>query len=154
MGINALRVVKESLDSTNNVDNRRRKQLVCMHWWPDNKCKKGADECGFLHTYIPEKVPVCKTWARGFCPNFDSCKYRHPQQGENGATKKQEPCPYYERGFCKAGTRCPFLHEQSQVCENYLLGFCPQGPNCKFAHVKSMISPEALSLATLANFPP
>ena len=39
------------------------------------------------------------------------------------------------------------------MCENYLLGFCPDGPDCAAIHVKSLLSPQDLSLATLANFP-
>ena len=79
--------------------------------------------------------------------------YRHPKRGEADATKKQEPCPYFVRGFCKLGDRCPFLHEKKVVCENYMLGFCPLGPKCKYEHIASVINPEDITLKTLANFP-
>ena len=82
--------------------------------------------------------------------------YRHPQEPEPGVSKKQEQCPYYERGFCKLGlgpNNCQFWHRPEKVCLNYFLGFCPDGPNCKFTHVKSFIAPQDLSLRTIANFP-
>ena len=41
MGINALRAAWEALN-TREVDDRKRKQLVCMHWL-DGNCKKGDE---------------------------------------------------------------------------------------------------------------
>ena len=73
MGINALQKTIESLNAS-KVDDRKRKQLVCMHYL-DGNCKKGDEECGYLHTYIPDKVPVCRLWRRGMCPNPETCKY-------------------------------------------------------------------------------
>lgn len=69
--------------------------------------------------------------------------------------KKQEHCPYFQRGFCKLSFEyCPFYHDDSQrICVNYFLGFCPEGPNCPNEHVKSSLSPHDLSLSALAYFP-
>ena len=81
--------------------------------------------------------------------------YRHPDKPDDpGASKKQEQCPYYERGFCKLGRDCNYWHGMGdKVCINYALGFCPLGPNCHFTHVKNMIAPQDLSLNKMANFP-
>ena len=80
-----------------------------------------------------------------------------------GSTKKQEMCPYFERGFCKLGAECDFFHpfdqgngntDGTRICTNYMLGFCPAGPECKQGvHVRSMITPSDLQLAIIANFP-
>ena len=80
-----------------------------------------------------------------------------------GAKKKQEICPYYERGFCKVGNdQCGYDHPYdaedgadvpgTKVCVNYLIGFCPLGPECKYVHIKTMIAPEDLKLTSIGNF--
>ena len=76
--------------------------------------------------------------------------------------KKQEMCPYFERGFCKLGDdNCDFHHPFDQgdgpesgtrLCTNYTLGFCPQGPDCKFLHIKNMVSPQDMELTIIAKF--
>ena len=128
-----------------------------MHWLKQ-ACRKG-DSCEYLHRWIEDRIPICKFFQQnGHCHIQEQCVYRHPKPEDVGATKKQEPCPYFEKGFCKLGREhCLFWHghelEPQAVCENYLLGFCPDGPNCEAVHVRSLLSPQDLSLSTLANFP-
>lgn len=131
---------------------------MCVHWLK-KVCRKG-EQCEYLHLYVEEKIPICKFFKEnGHCyQELTQCVYRHPKEQESGASKKQEQCPYYERGFCKTGrTECKFWHgpenNYQKVCSNYALGFCPAGPNCKYVHVKSFIAPADLSLKRLANFP-
>ena len=95
--------------------------------------------------------------------------YKHPKPDEINnmmsigqiGSKKQEHCPYFERGFCKNGMDgCDFFHpydsgesSTTKICGNYLLGFCPKGPDCDRAHVRNMISPQDLELSIIANYP-
>lgn len=152
--INVVQAVAQSLNY--NVDESKRKQLVCIHWIK-NRCTRG-DDCDYLHVYIEEKVPVCRYQQQtGACHREAECVYRHPkpEDGGIGISKKQEVCPYYERGFCKAGLECPFLHDmqEKRICLNFALGFCPLGPECQDVHVKNLLSPRDLQLMVLANFP-
>ena len=153
-----LNAINQMLDSYNAESNEAKlKQKVCVHWLKNN-CRKN-DKCEFLHVYIEDKIPICKFFKeRGHCDQQETCVYRHPTQKDPGTSKKQEPCPYYERGFCKLGAQCNYGHGHEEdfqkVCLNYALGFCPDGPKCRFTHVKSMISLQHLSLQKLANFPP
>lgn len=154
--INEVAAVTESINY--QVDDSKRKQLVCVHWIK-NRCTRG-DECDYLHAYIEEKVPVCRFYQQnGHCHKEQECVYRHPKPEEGGAgtAKKSEACPFFERGFCKVGVfECQFLHEyvEKPLCQDFLLGFCPLGPQCPGYHLKSMLNPQQLQLAALANFPP
>ena len=38
-------------------DESKIKSKVCIHWYR-NACQKG-DQCGYLHRFDPEKMPVC-----------------------------------------------------------------------------------------------
>ena len=69
--------------------------------------------------------------------------------------KKQEVCPYYERGFCKLAGDCLFYNDATNqnLCRDYLLGFCPLGPKCDKYHMKGMLSPEDLNTMVIANMP-
>lgn len=40
------------------------------------------------------------------------------------------PCKYYNRGGCKNGGRCTYLH----VCKFFQAGKCKYGQNCKLNH--------------------
>lgn len=100
--INELSAIHTSL--TTHVDEQKRKQLVCVHWIKQ-KCVRG-DNCDYLHVYDEQKIPVCRFFQKdGHCPKENQCVYRHPNAEPGGTmggnSKKTEPCPYYERGFCK-----------------------------------------------------
>ncbi|KAM7367176.1 hypothetical protein PAMP_015099 [Pampus punctatissimus] len=43
---------------------------------------------------------------------------------------QKEPCRYYNRGGCRSGSRCPYLH----VCKYALKGNCRNGSDCKLKH--------------------
>ena len=139
--------VEQYLDSFHaKTNDAKRKQKVCVHWLK-KVCRKG-DGCEYLHCYIEEKIPICRFFKeRGHCDQQETCVYRHPTQKDDpGASKKQEQCPYHERGFCKLGKHeCTYWHgaedKLQRVCVNYALGFCPDGPKCRYTHVKTMISP-------------
>jgi len=118
-----------------HVDESKRKKTVCVHWLKGT-CKKN-DDCEFLHSYDPERIPPCKWWQKeGRCAKGEECYYRHISPMED---KKAEECPYYERGFCKGGNRCYFQHIYRKICEDYAYGFCPKGPECEKHHPKSVI---------------
>ncbi len=78
-----------------------------------------------------------------------------------GLPRQQEPCPYYERGFCKLhwAYQCQFIHRIEQgarieICPNYVIGFCPKGPSCGLLHLKGgVIADSDTTLKVLANFP-
>ncbi|MED6260726.1 hypothetical protein ATANTOWER_027357 [Ataeniobius toweri] len=42
----------------------------------------------------------------------------------------KQPCKYYNRGGCKDGARCSYLH----VCKYFLTGSCRYGSSCKLNH--------------------
>ena len=106
-----------SLNST--VQESKRKQSVCVHWMKD-ACKKGG-KCEFLHVFDEDKLPVCKFFQQtSQCQKGEQCPYKHPKPEEMatltsyGSKKKSEPCPYFERGFCKSGNNeCPYEHTYS-----------------------------------------
>eukprot|EP00823_Brevimastigomonas_motovehiculus_P008538 TRINITY_DN784_c0_g2_i2.p1 TRINITY_DN784_c0_g2~~TRINITY_DN784_c0_g2_i2.p1 ORF type:complete len:304 (+),score=26.25 TRINITY_DN784_c0_g2_i2:44-955(+) len=112
---------------------RSEKNTVCKHWLR-GLCKK-QDTCEFLHEYDLTKMPLCHFFATfGKCNNVD-CLFLHVKEDE-----KSKECPWYSRGFCKAGPSCKYMHVQKQACPQYLAGFCSEGPNCRLGHPKHEIS--------------
>jgi cleavage and polyadenylation specificity factor subunit 4 len=131
------------------VDVTKKKKTVCQHWI-NQLCQKGKN-CEFLHSYVMDKVPTCKSWStEGTCAKGNDCFYQHTQKMDS---KKTQSCPYYERGFCKLGPGCTFRHENKKFCTNYAIGFCPKGPNCELAHAQPVIMDSECKLSTLTNFP-
>lgn len=41
-----------------------------------------------------------------------------------------EPCRFYNKGFCRKGAQCDYLH----VCKFALRGSCRNGSNCRLSH--------------------
>jgi cleavage and polyadenylation specificity factor subunit 4 len=173
-GIKELQEIDESLNK--KADDDKRKQNVCIYWLAGN-CKKSDDTCDFLHSRVEEKISICKYFKEtGFCSKGDDCLFRHVLQdaSKRPATRGNEACPYYDRGFCiRGGAACKFKHSPNKsnlvlmphnlmysmyavpsqrICINYVAGFCPLGPECIYKHIKSVIGSETLS--SLANFPP
>ena len=148
-----------------HVDQSKIKTTVCIYYL-DDTCKKSAEECDFLHAYVPDKLPICKYGKE--CRKED-CKLRHPEP-EGGAYPRGAPnesCPYYERGYCSQGPLCRFYISHSLswmmmlnnmgggygICTDFMAGFCPKGPECKFKHLKSVVIDDQTSLKEIANFP-
>lgn len=103
--------------------------VVCKHWLRA-LCKKGTG-CEFLHEYDLSKMPTCQFFTKyGECSNPE-CLYRHVNMEE-----QRMDCPYYARGFCKAGPECMYRHVKKDVCVNYLAGFCKNGKECPNGHPK------------------
>ncbi|XP_035852170.1 uncharacterized protein si:ch211-244b2.4 isoform X1 [Sander lucioperca] len=44
--------------------------------------------------------------------------------------QRKEPCKYYNKGSCRDGGRCPYLH----ICKYALTGSCRYGSKCKLNH--------------------
>lgn len=47
------------------------------------------------------------------------------------------PCREFNKGTCKAGTNCKYLHvkvDPNQPCEYFLKGSCRDGDNCLYSH--------------------
>lgn len=75
-----------------------------------------------LHGIAQEKVKVCSFYGRpSGCRSGDGCKYLHVPvdsvslsqaeiQIQLSNSKRNEPCVFFARGRCKAGTKCAFLH--------------------------------------------
>jgi len=106
----------------------RRNIVVCKHWLR-SLCKKG-ESCEFLHEMNASRMPTCWFFMKfGECVNGDECIYQHIDP------ERQRPeCPWYNRGFCRAGPHCRFKHVRKAVCQLYLNGFCPAGLNCTNGH--------------------
>ncbi len=88
----------------NSINESKKHTVVCTHWLR-NLCKKG-ENCEFLHTFDPTKMPICKYYQNGNCKN-ENCQYLH-----RDPRIKATDCPYFERGFCKNGRSCKNAHKQ------------------------------------------
>mmetsp|Transcript_22202 Transcript_22202/g.75399 ORF Transcript_22202/g.75399 Transcript_22202/m.75399 type:complete len:172 (-) Transcript_22202:847-1362(-) len=76
-------------------------QTVCRYWLR-NLCMKG-NSCSFLHQYDPDKMPICRFFAKyGECKEID-CPYSHASEGI-------KDCNMYKLGFCIHGPNCLFRH--------------------------------------------
>ena len=85
-------------------DNKHKnfRQTVCIHWLND-RCMKG-DQCGFLHCFDKERMPVCKFFMKkGEC-HEEGCPFKH----EYEAIKV---CNMYRLGFCIHGPNCRYRHD-------------------------------------------
>mmetsp|Transcript_22201 Transcript_22201/g.75397 ORF Transcript_22201/g.75397 Transcript_22201/m.75397 type:complete len:172 (-) Transcript_22201:950-1465(-) len=77
------------------------KKTVCRYWLR-NLCMKG-NSCSFLHQYDPDKMPICRFFAKyGECKEID-CPYSHASEGI-------KDCNMYKLGFCIHGPNCLFRH--------------------------------------------
>ena len=62
-----------------------------------------GDNCGFLHEYDVNKMPVCHTLLKyGVCKEPD-CPYKH-------SLDDIKECNMYKLGFCVYGPSCRFKH--------------------------------------------
>ena len=109
---------------------------------------------GFVWLPRPAIHSSYAVMTEGICQKGSDCVYRHINPTQN---KGSEECPYYERGFCKFGVTCGFIHTPKYICEDYMYGFCPKGPECELyhqkVHIKSVIADNETTLKILANFP-
>jgi len=104
--------------------------VVCKHWLR-GLCKKGNDQCEFLHEYDLTKMPPCHFFINfGKCSNPE-CPFLHVKPED-----RAKDCAWYARGFCKHGPNCRNRHVRAVACGKYLAGFCPDGPNCTSGHPK------------------
>eukprot|EP01024_Parvocaulis_polyphysoides_P054269 TRINITY_DN5472_c0_g1_i1.p1 TRINITY_DN5472_c0_g1~~TRINITY_DN5472_c0_g1_i1.p1 ORF type:complete len:247 (-),score=30.71 TRINITY_DN5472_c0_g1_i1:36-776(-) len=77
------------------------RKTVCTYWLK-GLCMKG-EQCGFLHQYVPERMPVCKTLQKhGSCKDPD-CPFKHDLDEIN-------ECNMYRLGFCIYGPNCRYRH--------------------------------------------
>ena len=64
---------------------------------------------------------------------------------KKGGNRSSELCRDYQRGHCKRGTLCPFVHKElppeerearfgSEICRDYQRGPCPRGSRCPYIH--------------------
>ena len=60
-----------------------------------------------------------------------------------GGSKKQEMCPYFERGFCKLGAECDFFHANADRVAVPLTG--PGGKIAVFETRKTGRIPDGVS---------
>ena len=69
---------------------------------------------------------------------FDAVKHTEMKRIEKNKQKKSKTkCRYYNRGYCKEGESCDFLHP-SEVCQEYVYnGSCPQRNRCQQRHPQS-----------------
>lgn len=79
-------------------------QTVCTYWLK-NLCMKG-DQCGFLHQFDPERMPVCRSMIKfGECKERD-CPFKH-------TTDEIKECNMYKLGFCIYGPMCRYKHKKA-----------------------------------------
>ena len=65
---------------------------------------------------------------------LEALKNEELKRFETKQKKKQLKCRYYNRGFCKAGEGCSFIHP-NDVCQEYTLsGTCSSGRGCWKRH--------------------
>jgi hypothetical protein len=73
---------------------RNYRRTVCTYW-VRGLCMKG-ENCGFLHQFDPQRMPVCRTLLKfGACKEPD-CPYKH-------TTEDIKECNMYMLGFCIYG---------------------------------------------------
>lgn len=117
----ANRGLKELIDIENSIQNKQDetkiKQRVCI-FYLQGTCRYSDEDCSFLHQNDDSKLSICKFFKEhGYCHRMDTCPYRHPQaDGQNmgiaPSGNMQEPCPYYDRGFCHKGPDCRFMKHE------------------------------------------
>ena len=68
---------------------------------------------------------------------LDAVKHAEMIRMENKQKKSKTKCRFYNRGYCKEGEACDFLH-QSGVCQEYLCnGSCSRRNQCSQRHPQS-----------------
>ena len=83
------------------VSKRNFRQTVCRHWLR-GLCMKG-DNCGFLHEFDQNRMPVCRFYAKyGECREPD-CVFKH-------STDDVKECNMFKLGFCIHGPNCRYKH--------------------------------------------
>ncbi|XP_014911379.1 uncharacterized protein LOC106961837 [Poecilia latipinna] len=61
---------------------------------------------------------------------FESESEQESDSEDDSQIYTKQPCRYYNRGGCKDGARCSYLH----VCKYFLTGSCRYGSSCKLSH--------------------
>lgn len=112
-------------------------------------CKKG-NECEFPHILVNQEA----TAPAPVPPLFQALFQAHDQdqtpvqvqdvanQGQNPKKNQQKECAFFQKGTCRNGANCEFLHVvrneseplKQKQCAFFLKGTCRNGPNCEFAH--------------------
>ena len=83
------------------VSKKNYRQTVCRHWLR-GLCMKG-DQCGFLHQFDQNRMPVCRFFARfGVCREPE-CVFKH-------STEEVKECNMFNLGFCIHGPLCRYKH--------------------------------------------
>ena len=123
---------------------------------------------------------ACRAFQKGDCRRGDTCPYLHikaqapaasapapspaPSQataaGGGSAFNEEEVCRAFQKGDCRRGDKCPYLHGKAQapspasapapsaagggkssttaeVCRAFLQGTCRRGDKCPYLHEKS-----------------
>ncbi|XP_048107120.1 uncharacterized protein LOC125299746 isoform X1 [Alosa alosa] len=66
-----------------------------------------------------------------FNEGYDSYDNSYSQQMAPSAHQRMEPCRFYNRGRCRNGDNCSYLH----VCRFSWIGSCRYGNSCQLRHV-------------------
>lgn len=82
-------------------------------------------------------------------------------QGTNGVSKKTPkikgrpiprlPCFSFEKGYCKNGNNCSYIHDQQlkfKPCKSFSEGTCRAGNNCTYSHIDLNRSTELCRFVT------
>jgi hypothetical protein len=69
------------------------------------------EKCNQLHKLVGEVFEFVKTGAK---------------QAFEQNLKKEKRCKYQNRGFCKEGSRCIFVHYKEVCSQHNAYGSCPQ----------------------------
>lgn len=128
-------------------------------------CTKGVD-CSFSH-----ELPVCQHFLKNSCIYGDECWKLHPKaekaahkviekkvaqvptkHSDNYNSSQRGPCPFYDEGYCKYGSKCYNVHKKANIapkvkktnaviedqktviCEHFQRGVCAYGDECWKVH--------------------
>ncbi|CAG5927498.1 unnamed protein product [Menidia menidia] len=77
-----------------------------------------------------EEISSITSAESDFSDVSDNDQQSEDDLGTDYQVNDKEPCKYYNRGRCKNGNQCTYLH----ACKYYLKGNCRYGSDCKLSH--------------------
>ncbi|XP_062407359.1 uncharacterized protein LOC134098343 isoform X2 [Sardina pilchardus] len=75
-----------------------------------------------------------------FNEDYDAYDNSYSQQMAPPAPQRMEPCRFYNRGHCRNGDNCSYLH----VCRFSWIGSCRNGNSCHLRHVEDSDSDDTV----------
>ena len=113
-----------------------KKRTPCTHFVQKGFCQFG-NRCKFLHEN-PNVRPMYTK--QGVNNNYNN----NNNNTNNYSNSKNICCYHYQRGYCRLGDHCKFLHQietsgppvpHQRVCREFQLNNCKFGDKCRFKHI-------------------